>query len=124
MLSRIKKGTGVPHSSYFLITPSMGKVSFEKECVLAIRVAPDKTVADGLFDRVEYWDVTEGKVLRTLKTGEVYNPSGAKPLAFSDDGKPLACALENEVHLWETHTGDLKGSLPLAKTFKVRTASW
>ena len=91
---------------------------------LAISVAPDKTVADGLYDRVEYWDVTEGKVLRTLKTGKVYNPSGAKPLAFSDDGKLLACALENEVQLWETQTGDLKGSLPLAKTFKVRTASW
>jgi WD40 repeat protein len=95
----------------------MGEVNFEQQGIITIHLAPDKTAAVGLRDRVEFWDVARGKLLRTIKTGETYRPAFARPLSFSADGRLLASALENEVKLWDVQTGALKGNLPLAKTF-------
>jgi WD40 repeat protein len=92
----------------------IGKVTIEKANVIALSFMPGKTAAVGLSDRVEIWDIVGEKLVRMLKIGEIY---GAHPLAFSSDGKLLASAHENEVKLWDTQTGDVLGSLPLAKTF-------
>ncbi len=93
----------------------IGKVTIEKAYVIALSFAPGKTAAVGLWDRVEIWDIAGEKLVRTLTTGQLYSPT--RGMAFSADGKLLACALENEVKLWDTQTGDVLGSLPLAKTF-------
>jgi WD40 repeat protein len=95
----------------------LGKVTVEKGGVHAMSFMPDKTVAIVLHDGVEFWNLAEPKPVRTLTTGQLYNPAQSSPLAFSADGKLLACALENDVKLWDTQTGDVLGRLPLAKTF-------
>ncbi len=85
-----------------------GKVTIKEAAIVALGFAADKTAAVGLQDRVEFWNVAEGKLLRTIKTGE------GCAVAFSADGTLLACATSKEVKLWDTQTGDLKVSLPLA----------
>jgi WD40 repeat protein len=96
----------------------IGKAIIEKaNNVIALSFAPDQTAAVGLHGRVEVWDIAGEKLVRTITTGELYSPAQARPMAFSADGKMLACALEKEVKLWNTQTGEVMGNLPLAKTF-------
>jgi WD40 repeat protein len=68
--------------------------------------ADGQTLATADIYSLKLWDVSNGKLLRTLKTG-------GESLAFSPDGRTLAVGSEgNETTLWDLTTSRVIRSLP------------
>jgi WD40 repeat protein len=81
------------------------KLGGHGETISALAISPDgKTLVTGGFDvlaeknpvKVVFWDLTSGKILRTVRA-----PHRVASLAFSPNGKWVAMAAgENEIGLW------------------------
>ena len=71
--------------------------------------SPDSTIlaSGGEDGTVTLWDVKTGKYLSNF-TGHTQR---IRALAFSTDSQTLASGSENEIRLWNVHTGDLTGAL-------------
>jgi WD40 repeat protein len=70
-----------------------------------VALSPDgKLAAGAYYDEdlsVRFWDTASGKELRSVRA------SGVAPrrMAFSPDGRVLALASQNDLHLWDVTTG-------------------
>jgi len=120
-----------------LWSPKLGKFIREfaghKHHVFSLAVAPDsKSFYSGdLLGQVHHWDITNGKLLRTLDASVLHarednflaDVGGAKRLAISHDGKLLACSGMTEANgntfcvgkaavlVFDLATGELKQTL-------------
>jgi WD40 repeat protein len=71
--------------------------------IAAVAFAPDgKTLASGdEYGIIRIWEPASGRAVRCLR-GE---PNTICALAYSADGKQLACVAENGVYMWDAATG-------------------
>jgi len=75
----------------------------------SIAFSPDgKLLAEGTWKRIKLWDASSQKMIATLKQYEdlgdhrnTKESEWVRSIAFSPDGSLLACAIGNEVKLWD-----------------------